>query len=77
MGAAYISPALLVVDLVAAGHVPAEAEGVGADCPSWYEAPPMALDAFSHAHAHMCQAAAGRRPGEAWLAAVARAAADR
>ncbi|MFE4828218.1 hypothetical protein [Streptomyces sp. NPDC056672] len=76
VGAAYISPALLVVELVAAGHAPAEAEGVVAGCASWYEAPPTALDAFAHAHARMCRAAAGRRPGEAWLAAVARAAAD-
>ncbi|MGW8387162.1 protein kinase [Streptomyces albidoflavus] len=73
-GAAFISPALLVVELVAAGHRPAAAQGLLADCPAWSGAPAAAVDAFAAAHALMCRAAADRRPQQPWLAAVADAA---
>lgn len=76
VGAAFISPALLVVELVAGGHAPAQAEAVVAHLPSWHEAAPAALDAFARAHARMYQAAAERRPEQTWLTAVAHAAAS-
>jgi len=74
VGAAYISPALLVVQLVSGGHEPPRAEAIVTPCPAWHEAPQAAIDTFARAHARMCQAAAERRPGQAWLTAVARAA---
>lgn len=48
-GAAFIDPASLVVQLVAAGHSPADAEGWAARCPAWSEADPAAVDAFAAA----------------------------
>lgn len=73
-GAAFISPALLVVELVAAGHSPTAAEALVAGCPAWVEAPAAAVEAFAAAHARMCGTAAARRPEQGWLAGVADAA---
>ncbi|HEX4832115.1 MAG TPA: protein kinase [Trebonia sp.] len=48
-GAAFIDPACLAVQLIAAGHAPAEAESWAARCAAWREAAPAALDAFAAA----------------------------
>jgi thiamine kinase-like enzyme len=52
-GAALIDPACLTVQLIAAGHTPAEAEGWVARCTAWREADPAALDAFAIAAVRM------------------------
>jgi hypothetical protein len=46
-GAAFIDPAVLVVQLVAAGHTPPEAEKWAAGCRAWREADPTAVNAFA------------------------------
>ncbi|MEU2890458.1 MULTISPECIES: protein kinase family protein [Actinomycetes] len=74
-GAAFISPALLIVELVSAGHAPGAAEELVRDSPAWTEAPTDAVDVFAVAHARMCRTAAACRPEQTWLAAVADAAA--
>jgi hypothetical protein len=54
-GAAFIDPACLVVQLIAAGHSPADAEGWAARCPAWSAADPAAIDAFATATVAMYQ----------------------
>jgi hypothetical protein len=54
-GAAFIDPACLAVQLIAAGHTPAQAEHWAARCTAWREADPAALDAFAAATARMYQ----------------------
>jgi hypothetical protein len=54
-GAAFIDPACLVVQLIAAGHTPAGAEGWAARCTAWREADPAAVDAFAAAMVRMYQ----------------------
>jgi hypothetical protein len=54
-GAAFIDPACLVVQLIAAGHAPAQAEGWAARCIGWREADPAAVDAFAAATVRMYQ----------------------
>ena len=44
-GAAFIDPACLAVQLIAAGHDPAQAEAWAARCTAWRETDPAALDA--------------------------------
>ena len=52
-GAAFIDPACLAVQLIAAGHTPAKAEGWAARCTAWRDADPAAVDAFAAATARM------------------------
>lgn len=73
-GAGWIDPACLVVQLIAAGHTPAEAESWAARCPAWAAADAQAIDAFAAATVNMHTTRAERRPGEDWLQAVAAAA---
>lgn len=54
-GAAFIDPACLVVQLIAAGHAPARAEDWAARCTAWREADPAAVDAFAAATVRMYQ----------------------
>jgi hypothetical protein len=54
-GAAFIDPACLAVQLIAAGHAPAQAEGWAARCTAWQEAGPAAVDAFAAATLRMYQ----------------------
>ncbi|SFC14069.1 protein kinase [Streptomyces aidingensis] len=70
-GAAFIDPAMFVVQLVAAGHSPEEAEAWAAGCPAWAWADPKAIDAFAVAYARMIRVRAMRKPEESWLAAMA------
>ncbi|OLT34378.1 hypothetical protein BJF79_07360 [Actinomadura sp. CNU-125] len=73
-GAAWIDPALLVLQLVAAGHTAAAAESLAAGCTAWRDADPEAVDAFAVATIRMYAGAAGRNPDASWLAAMASAA---
>jgi hypothetical protein len=54
-GAAFIDPACLVVQLIAAGHTPAHAEDWAARCTAWRDADPAAVDAFAAATVSMYQ----------------------
>ncbi|WP_461032829.1 hypothetical protein [Streptomyces mayteni] len=73
-GAAFIDPAMLVVDLVAAGHSPAAAESWGAHCAAWRDANPEGIDAFAAATVRMWQEMADRRPDRQGRRAFAEAA---
>jgi hypothetical protein len=73
-GAAFIDPACLVVQLVAAGHSAKAAEGWATDCTAWQDADPQAIDAFASATLRMYRQFAERRPDEAWRAAMVTAA---
>ncbi|KPI12015.1 hypothetical protein OK074_2636 [Actinobacteria bacterium OK074] len=73
-GAGFIDPALLVVQLVSAGHGPGAAEAWASGCAAWGRADPKALDAFAAATVRMYRTFAGRRPGAAWLEAMVEAA---
>jgi Ser/Thr protein kinase RdoA (MazF antagonist) len=54
-GAAFIDPACLAVQLIAAGHTPAQAERWAARSTAWREADPVAVDAFAAATVRMYQ----------------------
>lgn len=69
-GAAFIDPACLVVQLVAAGHSPEDAEAWADRCPAWVDADPRAIDVFASANLRMYQSFAERRPDAAWLKAM-------
>ncbi|MFI0895455.1 protein kinase [Streptomyces sp. NPDC020983] len=70
-GAGFIDPACFVLQLVAAGHEPAEAEAWASRCPAWTEADPRAIDAFARADVRMHEAFAACRPEADWLRALA------
>ncbi|MET8827763.1 phosphotransferase [Streptomyces sp. NPDC004610] len=72
-GAGFIDPALLVVQLISAGHSPAEAEGWAARCAAWGGADQRAVDAFAAATLRMYRAFSRRKPDESWLMDMARA----
>lgn len=72
-GAAFIDPAMLVVQLVAAGHTPESAEEWAAGCKAWTNADPRAIDAFAVAYARMNRHGALRRRDEPWREAMAEA----
>ncbi|MFF2653991.1 protein kinase [Streptomyces sp. NPDC058045] len=69
-GAAFIDPALLVLQLIAAEHTPAGAEKWVDRLPAWRTAPPQAIDAFAAANLRMSRAAADRKPDANWLKAM-------
>lgn len=73
-GAAFIDPACLVVQLVAAGHSTTSAESWAAGCTAWEKADTRAIDAFATATMRMWQRSADRRPDTPWLHAMAEAA---
>ncbi|WP_406459941.1 protein kinase [Streptomyces sp. NBC_01622] len=70
-GAGFIDPALLVIQLVAAGHTPGGAEKWAERLPAWRQAAPRALDAFAAANLRMYRAAVDRKPDVDWLKAMA------
>jgi Ser/Thr protein kinase RdoA (MazF antagonist) len=74
-GAAFIDPACLAVQLIAAGHTPAQAEQWAAQCTAWREAAPAALDAFSATTLRMYQRFEQLAP-EPWRKAMTAAAAS-
>ncbi|MGK5532929.1 protein kinase [Streptomyces sp. URMC 129] len=73
-GAAFIDPACLVVQLVAAGHSAGAAEAWVARCTAWVNADSKAIDVFAAAYVRMLYALARRRPEETWRRALAEAA---
>lgn len=72
-GAGFIDPALLVVQLIAAGHDPAHAEQWVSRSLAWHRADPRAVDVFTAANLRMHRARAARNPDTAWLAAMVKA----
>lgn len=66
-GAAFIDPACLVVQLVAAGHSAEAAEAWASRCTAWTSAGPQAIDAFAAASLRMYRAFAKRKPEAEWL----------
>ena len=67
VGAAFIDPGMLLLELLSAGHSPAEAEKWVKGCAAWRDTDPRAIDVFVSAtvrqHAHFVT----RRPDETWL----------
>ncbi|WP_039941165.1 phosphotransferase [Streptomyces himastatinicus] len=73
-GAAFIDPACLVVQLIAAGHTAEAAERWAAECRAWADADSAAIDAFAAATLRMNRSQADRYPEAAWLEDMAAAA---
>ncbi|WP_344592365.1 RIO1 family regulatory kinase/ATPase [Actinomadura vinacea] len=73
-GAAFIDPALLVVQLIAAGHDAKAAETWMSGCRAWKAADPFAVDAFAAATLRMWRERVERNPDTGWLKAMATAA---
>jgi hypothetical protein len=65
-GAAFIDPALLVARLIAAGHTPAEAEGLAEGSTAWVEADQTAVTLFSQAVARLVRKLADGDPSGHW-----------
>lgn len=61
-GAAFIDPACLAVQLIAAGHTPADAEQWTQRCTAWQSARPEAIDAFATATVRMYRHFENRDP---------------
>jgi hypothetical protein len=74
-GAAFIDPACLVIQLISAGHTPAEAEAWASGCAAWRAADPAALDTFAVAVVRMYQRFEQRDP-QPWRKAMTIAATD-
>ncbi len=74
VGAAFIDPACLVVQLIAAGHTAEQAEAWVAGCRGWAMADPVAIDAFAVATVRMNRRQAERLPEAGWLGDMAEAA---
>jgi hypothetical protein len=73
-GAALIDPGCLIVQLIAAGHHPADAQAHAERCHAWTTADPTAIDVFAAAKVRMHRAFAERSPDTPWLTAMAAAA---
>ncbi|HVB46302.1 MAG TPA: hypothetical protein VNF47_26840 [Streptosporangiaceae bacterium] len=71
-GAAFIDPACLAVQLVAAGHTPDEAEQWAQRCTAWQSADPEAINAFATATVRMYRHFESRDPAP-WRRAMTRA----
>ncbi|MER0244770.1 phosphotransferase [Streptomyces sp. HSW2009] len=74
LGAGFIDPASTVMQLISAGHTPAQAETWATQCEGWAKAAPAALDAFARATRRMWATRAEGQPGETWLTAMLAAA---
>ncbi|MCX4910166.1 hypothetical protein [Streptomyces sp. NBC_00878] len=73
-GAAFIDPALFVVQLVSAGHSAESAESWASGCAAWVNADPKAIDAFAAATLRMYRVFADRKPDASWLKVMVAAA---
>ncbi len=73
-GAGFVDPAVLVVQLVAAGHSPEAAEAWAARCVAFARADPAALDAYAAAKTRMWWTLARQRPDRTARRALAGAA---
>ncbi|MFE0131060.1 phosphotransferase [Streptomyces sp. NPDC059037] len=69
-GSALIDPALLVLQLIAAGHSPEGAESWASQCAAWSKSDPAAIDAFATANLRMYRKRAKRFPDQTWLGAM-------
>ncbi|MEU5957532.1 protein kinase [Streptomyces sp. NPDC047525] len=69
-GSALIDPALLALQLIAAGHSPEAAESWVSQCPAWSKSDPAAIDAFVMANLRMYRKRAKRFPEQKWLGAM-------
>lgn len=74
-GSEAIMPSCIAVQLVSAGHSPAEAESWVSGCDAWKRADPAAIDAFARANTRMHEWMVKVRPDEDWLKAMLTAAA--
>jgi hypothetical protein len=74
VGAGFIDPACLVVQLIASGHNAESAESWASRCRTWTGADPQAIDVFAAATVRMWQRLTDRNPGEEWLRAMLAAA---
>jgi hypothetical protein len=73
-GAAFIDPALLVVQLIADGHSAESAESWAAGCTAWAAADPAAIDVFAAANMRMHRWRVDRSPEVSWLQEMTKAA---
>ncbi|MET4921668.1 phosphotransferase [Streptomyces sp. PSRA5] len=73
-GAAFIDPACLVVQLVAAGHRAEAAEAWAGHCEAWTSTDPKAIDVFAAATLRMYEVFVERKPDAAWLKSMVAAA---
>ncbi|MDT0307917.1 hypothetical protein RM780_13220 [Streptomyces sp. DSM 44917] len=73
-GAAFIDPAMLVVQLISAGHSAESAEAWTAGCKAWANADPKAIDAFAVATVRMWREVADRWPDGSWTRVIVSAA---
>ncbi|GAA2427193.1 hypothetical protein GCM10010191_45100 [Actinomadura vinacea] len=69
-GAAFIDPALLVMQLIASGHDAEAAETWVSECRAWKAADPAAVDAFAAATQRMWRERVERNPDTTWLKAM-------
>ncbi|WP_067491651.1 hypothetical protein [Actinomadura hibisca] len=69
-GAGFIDPALFVIQLIAAGHSPQQAESWVSKCAAWRNASPAALHEFALASMRMQARMVERSPDTAWLQAM-------
>ena len=74
VGAGFIDPASLVVQLVASGHGAESAESWASHCGAWTNADPRAIDIFAAATVRMWQRQVNRNPGVEWVQAMTNAA---
>ncbi|MEV0440901.1 protein kinase [Streptomyces spectabilis] len=72
-GAAFIDPACLVIQLIAAGHTAESAEGHASRCVGWTSADPKAIDAFALASLRMHRYFCEQDPQASWLKAMVEA----
>src|ERR1700690_2789965 len=72
-GAAFIDPACLVLQLIAAGHTPVQAEMLAAQAPAWNQAAKQAIDIFAVASSRLWSeiAAGDPRPWKCHMSAIA------
>ncbi|GAA4970822.1 hypothetical protein GCM10023205_40610 [Yinghuangia aomiensis] len=70
VGAGFIDPALLVMQLVAAHHTPEGAEQAVAQCEQWHRADSTAIDAFCIANVNMWAAYCAKDPTAGWKKAM-------
>jgi hypothetical protein len=71
VGAPFIDPSILILQMISAGQSPEEAEAWASDCPGWATADKGAVDVFAAATYRMRAKVAESRPDEKWLGAVA------
>jgi hypothetical protein len=74
VGAAFLTSAGLVSQLIATGHSAKGAEAWAARCSSWTEADPKAIDTYAAATVRMWRSLADNSPDEGWMREMVKAA---